>query len=484
MPKRAPSGTTGLIKRHYRTCRNRKHPSHCACQWRGCYRGHEVCLAAWAGVTIDPHKVDAARAVFSRLITAVDEKRFDRRGEKHSLGTSQRFDSFIDEWVTYYADKAGIDARGLTSNSLPSMLHVLKTETADGVCLGAMTLETLVASPLTIERWLDGLAAGRRVPNADGKTFRTVTWTNATWNRYYELLHSICARATKWKTHDVPRMARNPMHDIEKRVAISSTRPGRILEDVEDRLFAVVDQLNAPQHRPNGRAKLTPALADAIRRQVASGARQKDVCSNIITGKIWHPATYRPTTKGDEMRRRLIGAFDGGLRAGEMMRIQIQHIDFRRPRVVVLADGRRLEAYEIALPPALTKGGKTTGETEYVLAGTARFRDMLDARRVQLKNDPAAYVFGTEAGTYQREFRRQWHRLFRLAGLDYGRNKGLVWHTTRHEFISRVAENTGDPVLTQEIARHKDLETTQGYFHARHVRKLEAAVGLNRMNGR
>ena len=494
MPKRAPSGTKGLIKRHNRSCTNRSLPTKCACAWRGKYDGQDVVLATWAGETVDPHTVEKARKVFHRLVNAIDEKRFDPRGEAHSLGTSQRFDRFIDEWVTHYAETAGLDARGLTANSLPSMLHVLKTATVGKLCLGAMTLEALVASPLTIERWLNGLAVGRLVPNRGGQTVRKVTWSNATWNRYYELLHSICQRATKWKTQDVPRMARNPMDDIDKRIATAAKRPGRMLEDIEDRLLAVVDQLNAPLHVPNSRAKLTQEKADSIRQQVARGARQRDVarswgiseavCSNIITGKIWDAAKYQPTSKGDEMRRRLIGAFDGGLRAGEMMSIQIKHIDFAHPRVFELADNnnnnQRLEAYEITLPPALTKGGKTTGEPEYILAGTLRFRAMLDARRFQLKNDPEAYVFGTEPGAYQKSFRKQWNKLFRLAGLDYGRDKGLVWHTTRHEFISRVAENTGDPVLTQAIARHRDLTTTQGYFHARSSRKLAAAVGLNR----
>jgi len=292
MPRRTPSGTKGLVKRHSRICRHRGAPTRCTCAWRGDYRGHEVVLAQWAGVTLDPRMIEPARAVFHRFVTAIDEGRFDPRGEDRSLGTAQRFAAFIDEWVTHYADTAGIDAHGLTSNSLPSMLNVLKTVTVDRVCLGALTLEALVTSPLTIERWLNGRAAER-------------TWSNATWNRYFELLHSICARATKWKTHDVPRMARNPMGDIQKRVT-ATKRQGRILEDVEDRLFAAVDALNAPLHLPNGRAKLTQGDADAIRRLVAEGAWQKDVarafgispavCSDIVTGKIWNAAKYVPTT--------------------------------------------------------------------------------------------------------------------------------------------------------------------------------------------
>jgi integrase len=43
---------------------------------------------------------------------------------------------------------------------------------------------------------------------------------------------------------------------------------------------------------------------------------------------------------------------------------------------------------------------------------------------------------------------------------DYGRSKGLTWHTIRHEFVSRNIENTGDPVVTQRLARHKDGRTT------------------------
>ncbi|MEP6593034.1 MAG: hypothetical protein ABJC51_05045 [Acidobacteriota bacterium] len=61
-----------------------------------------------------------------------------------------------------------------------------------------------------------------------------------------------------------------------------------------------------------------------------------------------------------------------------------------------------------------------------------------------------------------KNFKRMWRELFRLAGLTFGRDLGLTWHTIRHEFISRHIENTGDPVVTQRLARHKDNRTTQG----------------------
>ena len=72
-------------------------------------------------------------------------------------------------------------------------------------------------------------------------------------------------------------------------------------------------------------------------------------------------------------------------------------------------------------------------------------------------------MFGKEDGSRQMHFDRSWHRLFALAGLDYGRDKGLVWHSLRHEFISRVAETTEDVNPAREMARHADIRTTQRY---------------------
>ena len=129
---------------------------------------------------------------------------------------------------------------------------------------------------------------------------------------------------------------------------------------------------------------------------------------------------------------------------------------------------------------AVTNGGKTTGEIEHVYAGTERLKEELVKRRFILRRNPDAYVFGTEEGRPIKSFKRMWRELFRLAKLDYGRSKGLVWHTIRHEFVSRHLENTGDPVIAQRLARHKDGQTTQGYMHARESRVLAAAVRLGR----
>jgi hypothetical protein len=49
---------------------------------------------------------------------------------------------------------------------------------------------------------------------------------------------------------------------------------------------------------------------------------------------------------------------------------------------------------------------------------------MLDQRRLQLKNDPEAYLFGTDAGYRQVDFDRMWHAVFELAEIPYGRDLG------------------------------------------------------------
>ena len=155
----------------------------------------------------------------------------------------------------------------------------------------------------------------------------------------------------------------------------------------------------------------------------------------------------------------------------------MKHVDFKPIEVTV--DDQVRQVLVIALPPSVTKDGKTTGETEYVTAGTDRLKQELEKRRFALKRNAEAYVFGTEAGKPVKNFKRMWRELFELAGLTFGRKLGLTWHTIRHEFVSRHIENTGDPVVTQRLARHKDNSTTQGYMHARESRVLAAVVRFN-----
>jgi len=417
MPRRATSGTKGLIKRHHGKCKGRTQPTSCDCEWSGKYKHEEVVLSKWANSKIDPRTKAAAVKVLSRFFTAVDDKTFDPAGERPAAGTKDTLSAFITEYQTHY-----VEEHGLTANSLAAMLAVL----SEGK-LGGHTLEYLADNSQEIERWL----------NATGKTRE---WSDKTWNEYRGLLSRVLKQATKWKVGGKPRLAHNPVAEIELRVAEQPEhfKQRHLVEDVEDRLFAVVDQLT-------------------------------------------RPGNWKTAHAGTEMRRRLVAAFDGGLRAGEMQRIQLHHVNWRTV-LLPQAEGTPIEAYVITLPPAITKGGKSTGKPEEVYAVTSRFRQVLEARRFQLKNHTAKrqFIFGAEDGREIVSFKKMWHALFDRAGIAYGRSIGVMWHTIRHEFISRLAELTKDPVLVQKLARHKQLETTQGYFHTRRDRELAALAGMER----
>jgi integrase len=420
-----------------------------------------VSLAKWANCTIDPHTKPDAVKVLNRMIAAIDNKTFDPAGERPVIERpADTLATLVSEWETHHAHR-----RGLTSNSLKSVLNLIVKSK-----LGSYTLADLVAHPKDIEDWLNATGDRRK-------------WKNKTWNDYRGLLFRILKKGVAWK-----RLSTNPVADIEVRVAEEPEhfKHRTLDEEVEDRLFAAVVQLNRPQHRPT-KTTLTQDDADAIRAQLAEGKRGVDVAraftispavvSAIKHGDIWNPVKYTVGTKGTEMERRLIGAFDAGLRAGEMQQLQLRHVNWR------LETMDDVQGYVITLPPSITNGGKSTGKPEEVFAATQRFRQLLERRRFQLKNNPMSktYIFGTEDGRRQKGFRGLWRELFTFAGLDYGRGKGLVWHTIRHEYISRLVERTkGDAVLVQTLARHKNLETTQGYIHTRRSRQLAAAASLDR----
>ncbi|HEV3214093.1 MAG TPA: tyrosine-type recombinase/integrase [Vicinamibacterales bacterium] len=163
--------------------------------------------------------------------------------------------------------------------------------------------------------------------------------------------------------------------------------------------------------------------------------------------------------KDREMRRRLYASLDTGMRAGEMLKVQRKHIQF----------GPMSDVWEIYLPPKNTKAGRVTGEYQTVYVASRRLKQELLKRRGLSDND---YVFGTEDGKQVKSFKKQWRRLYDLAGLPMDRIGGFIWHDLRHEFISNVAEHTDNPEELRELARHSDLRTTQRYLEAR-TRRLK-----------
>lgn len=461
MPKRARSGIPNLYKKPTGRCRNRN-PLKCDCPWYGKYKGVNVNLARWSAQFVDPRRRQHAAVVLNRLRTAVDEHYFRVHSEYEVLGGKQTLGAFIAEWKEHYAKVHDLDFASITP-----MLRAIDR------AFGSYTLEYLSNASLQIERCLNDMQRQRR-------------WVDNTWNRYYQMFNSLFVRAIKWKQGTIARMTQNPMAAIDRRVGCTRRFRIRIEESVEDRLFAACDRLD--DLPPSSWTKLDWEKAAEIRKRAAAGESQAELaaafgisvplCCQVIGGKVWNDARPGRHRKGNVMRLRLMMAFDSGARREEMMKIRLKHIDFNPLTVTIDGKVRELLVIEVQ-----SKGEKFTGEKERVYAGTERLIAALRARRDELQNNPDAYVFGTASGFKQQGFWTVWHRLFKIAGLEYGRDKGLVWHTLRHEFCSRTAENTGDPVVAQELARHKDLRTTQGYLHARRARVLAGAVSLNRVSG-
>ena len=127
-------------------------------------------------------------------------------------------------------------------------------------------------------------------------------------------------------------------------------RAVQLIHDRKQPVLDVLDQVNRPRKATH--SKLTPETADAIRAGRAAGQSGKDLAaaygvSPAVVSAVWHGEIWNPTrqisTRGTEMRRRLVAAFDGGLRAGEMMRIQLSHVNWR-PVLLGTADGPPIEA--------------------------------------------------------------------------------------------------------------------------------------------
>ena len=259
---------------------------------------------------------------------------------------------------------------------------------------GSEKLGVLEQSPKRFEGWLDSLdfttgREGRRV---------TQKLSPASWNRYYE----VGRRIFNWAVAQGFAKA-NPFLKFSKRPE-RNKRETRISAGQEKALFEALP-------------------------------------------KLWRK---RQRT---EMKRRLIGAIDLGLREGEMLKVQVKHVDY--------------QTWRVTLPPENTKGGASTDRAEAVYAMTPRVQKVLEERR-SLGAD--RFVFGSESGAYVASFDKGWRELFKHAGLPVGRKGGLIWHDLRHEFVSHLVDEGGAIHEVKEAARHKDIRTTERYMTAKEER--------------
>jgi integrase len=159
------------------------------------------------------------------------------------------------------------------------------------------------------------------------------------------------------------------------------------------------------------------------------------------------------------MRRRVIGAIDLGLRQGEMLHLQVKHVDY--------------ETWKVTLPAAITKAARD----QQAFAMTSRIQQVLQERRLL---GPEAYLFGREDGRFVASFDKTWKKLFTLAGLPVGRKNGYVWHDLRHEYGSFLIEQGATIQEAKEPMRHADIRTRSRYLTADEGRLRELAGRMSR----
>src|ERR1022692_2490912 len=104
---------------------------------------------------------------FVRPEGAILGRTFDRRGERPSAGAVFTFAECLTQYRRTY-----VEQYRLTSNSLEPMLGVLERE------FGGESVSALAANPVRFETWLQGQQAAK-------------TWSDVTFNRYYELGRAI-----------------------------------------------------------------------------------------------------------------------------------------------------------------------------------------------------------------------------------------------------------------------------------------------------
>ena len=159
----------------------------------------------------------------------------------------------------------------------------------------------------------------------------------------------------------------------------------------------------------------------------------------------------------------LLGA-EAGLRAGEIIGLQWQDVNFELNRLKVL---RQFQQGRV-LPP------KWNSTREVQL--TVRLARTLKAHR-HLKGQWVLMRPAPENGPWTKEVLRwQGERAYRLAKLP---QPNKPWHCLRHTFCSHLAMRGVHAKAIQELAGHKSLTTTMRYMHLTPSALQDAIKKLN-----
>ncbi len=214
-----------------------------------------------------------------------------------------------------------------------------------------------------------------------------------------------------------------------------------------------------------GKARATLARRTASVKAFSTWAEREGYLSRDVAGRLVTPKVgqHLPTVMAPQQAGELVGnavsvdeahfqrdsailelLYATGMRVAELVRLDIEDVDFKRSTARVTGKGnkQRVVPFGVAATDALQQwidGGRkemARGETQAIFVGSRGAR--IDQRQVRRIVDKAATVTGTS---------------------------GLTPHGVRHLAATHLLEGGADLRVVQELLGHSSLSTTQIYTH-------------------
>ena len=198
-----------------------------------------------------------------------------------------------------------------------------------------------------------------------------------------------------------------------------AARSGHLPHDAAARLVAP---------RPAGRLPtvLTAAAAAQLMDYAKDQANLPD--ANAITARDWAAVEL---------------TYAAGLRIGELVALDVAHLDFERRTARVMGKGSKERIVPFGQPAAVA------------------LTSWLERRREVASPETQAVFVGARGGRLDpRILRDSLHRLTAQAGV-----KDLAPHGLRHSAATHLLEGGSDLRMVQEMLGHSSLATTQRYTH-------------------
>jgi integrase/recombinase XerD len=184
-----------------------------------------------------------------------------------------------------------------------------------------------------------------------------------------------------------------------------------------------------------------------------------------LAAEVWHlkePEKLPPVLSPDEVKRVLTMAtslkahamltlsYGCGLRAGEVVRLQVGDIDSEQMIIRVVQSKGRKDRH-VMLPPEIL----------------ALLREWWKARSTKCDAGiaPEQRWLFPGRGDHQPVTTRQFGRLFKQAAKAAGLRKTLSLHSLRHSFATHLLEDGKNIRVIQALLGHVKLETTARYVH-------------------